>query len=163
MEKIKKVLSIISIIISLVLLLVTVPKTTIYKEIMKGQPTVEEYEMLREEILNYTKTLEDDENDETGIIIKTEIKDKNINITAVKEYRCKIKATYPITKTGEGIFEINYKEGFYKCSSQNDTVLLGLILIIAQLTYRFVTYYILYFVVWCFKKIREKIQITIKK
>jgi len=163
MEKIKKVLSIISIIISFVLLLGTIPKTTMYKEIMKGQPTVEEYAMLREEILNYTKTLEDDKNDETGIIINTEIKDNNISITAVKEYRCRIKATYPITKTGEGIFKINYKEVFYKCTPQNDIVLLCLILIIMQLIYRIGTYYVLYFIVWGLKKIREKIQITIKK
>ena len=170
MAKTKNILSIIAFILSFVMVMITMPQTTIHKEMAKGIPTIEEYTILQEEALEYAKTLnfdkkDNDEDDNDGIKVSAEIKDDFIIITTSKEYRCKVRATYPIIKTADGAFKIDYDKGLYESIPKVSFGWLLLIWIMVHLLFKQGIYYILYFIVWSCMKIKEKIKekIIIKK
>lgn len=167
MDKTKNILSIIALVLSAVMVMLTMSQTTILKEMAKGIPTIEEYTILQEKTLEYAKTLNFDkkDNDNDRIKVSAEIKDDFIIITTIKEYRCKVKATYPITKKSNGEFKIDYDKGLYESSSRVNFGLLLLIWFMVQLLFKQGIYFTLYFVVWSCIKVKEKIKekIIIKK
>ena len=152
----------VSIVLGLIFCMLLISVSPLYEKTVKGDPTVAEYNLLKEYAVMYAKTLNEDFIEEDDINITSEISDGKFLVTVTQTNRATVKATYPIkvesANSDTVLTEIVVDKGVYEeIYNLNDNISrlivasIGFLIVIS-----IVEYYKIKFIVWAILKIKNK-------